>query len=302
MKLDFEISNVNLTEFGVGRDAHSDEPAFSGVPTDDNVKVELVNVTRATINAIDKLREPSIQPIVYSPSEKYSATEYLVLPLEDELSQTFRDLYEIDNLQLDSNALQSLKSVFCYFTRLTDVEGKQLIGLRRASQFKSVKKDKIMSLFSDTLSLVENPLFALNNDFDLLIDSEYVHILRPSGFEYMGKLQQAILDAVPDNINAIGREISFIDFDTIQDYAQTRPRAARYLASILTQNLEGIDKDSLSELCKKTDVYIEITNGQLYVSDGYVMGFLEVLDRRRYENELIPGEPERFRASSRQKL
>jgi hypothetical protein len=32
------------------------------------------------------------------------------------------------------------------------------------------------------------------------------------------------------------------------------------------------------------------------------MGFLEVLDRRRYELELVKGLPERFRATSRRKI
>jgi hypothetical protein len=32
------------------------------------------------------------------------------------------------------------------------------------------------------------------------------------------------------------------------------------------------------------------------------MGFLEVLDRRRYELELVKGQPERFKAESRTKL
>jgi hypothetical protein len=32
------------------------------------------------------------------------------------------------------------------------------------------------------------------------------------------------------------------------------------------------------------------------------MDFLEVLDRRRYQLELVKGTPERFRASSRKKI
>ncbi len=35
------------------------------------------------------------------------------------------------------------------------------------------------------------------------------------------------------------------------------------------------------------------------VSTVHVMGFLEVLDRRRYELELVGGHPERFKAGSR---
>ena len=62
-----------------------------------------------------------------------------------------------------------------------------------------------------------------------------VHILRPSGFEFAGQLQQAILDAVPENIKAIRKDLAFVDFDGIEAYAAKHPRAARYLASIRAQ-------------------------------------------------------------------
>ena len=143
---------------------------------------------------------------------------------------------------------------------------------------------------------------ALNDDFDLLIDSQFVHVLRPSGFEFTGKLKQAILDAVPGNINTIRRDISFVNFDIIEEYAQSHSRAARYLASILTQNLAGISFDSLVDLCERTGVTVDSTDGEITVQQSNIMDFLEVLDRRRYENVLVPGQPERFRASSRQRI
>lgn len=52
---------------------------------------------------------------------------------------------------------------------------------------------------TDALKLVEDRVFNLDTDFDLLIDPQRVHILRPSGFEFAGQLQGAILDAVPKN-------------------------------------------------------------------------------------------------------
>ena len=38
------------------------------------------------------------------------------------------------------------------------------------------------------------------------------------------------------------------------------------------------------------------------VDENHVMGFLEVLDRRRYEIELVANFPEQYRAASRSKL
>ena len=55
----------------------------------------------------------------------------------------------------------------------------------------------------DTLKLVEDKVFKIDSNFDLLIDSKYGHIWRPSAFESMGKLKKAILDSVPANVREI---------------------------------------------------------------------------------------------------
>ena len=121
--------------------------------------------------------------------------------------------------------------------------------------------------------------------------------------EFAGKLQEAILAAVPDNIKVIQTDLKYVDFSYIADYASHHPRAARCLASICSQKeTKNVDKRLLKKLCKTTGVEIEEANGKIAVSEGHVMGFLEVVDRRRYELQLIKGSPERFRAASRHKI
>lgn len=181
---------------------------------------------------------------------------------------------------------------------MTDKQGRRLTAIRRATQLKGILKSR---LISDALQIIEDRVFKLDSDFDILIDNARVHILRPSGFEFVGKLQGAVLAAAPENVKAIRRDLPFVDFGL--SYAAKHPRAARYLASIRAQKAtKDIDKRALKELCKATGVEIQEAKGKITVADGHVMGFLEVLDRRRYEVELVKGSPERFRAGSRQKL
>lgn len=186
---------------------------------------------------------------------------------------------------------------------MTDEQGRSLTGLRRAQHFKGVVRSRLIRFSTDALKFIDDPVFKLDHDFDLLVDSSTVHILRPSGFESAGKLQEVVLAAVPQNVLAIQSDLAFVDFANIQDYASKRPRAARYLASIKTDKLaEGIDRDFLQNLCNHTGVRISVANGKITVEDGYIMGFLEVLDRRRYELELVRGSPESFRAVGRRQL
>ncbi len=301
MKLVFNLDKVKVTEFGVGREDATGQ-SFVLLPVDFGVQSALREMVEATWNA---MQSDGGKPAPYQPSEKHAATEYLYLPLKDELATTLRDLHQAANLEIHVNALDEPADVFCYFARLRDDKQRYLTALRRATQFKGTlkKKNRLVRMLDDTLQIIEDKVFKLDNDFDLLVDSTFLHILRPSGFEFAGRLQQAILDAVPGNIEVVQQDIVFVDFDSIQEYALKHPRAARYLASIRGQaETKNIDRNALRRLCKSTGVEITNVNGKITIAAGHEMGFLEVLDRRRYELELVKGQPERFKASSRTKL
>lgn len=298
MKLAFDLNKVTLVEFGVGRDDGNGQ-AFVAVPVDAKVQTALREMTQATWQA---MQQDEDGPTKYEPSDKHGSVEWLYLPLADDMAAGVRDLHQAVNLPMDAAALTSPADVFCYFVRLTDNQQRKLTALRRATQFKGIVKNKgrLIRLLDDTLQIVEDTLFKLDSDFDLLIDAKNVHILRPSGFEFAGKLQQAILDAVPGNVAAIKAELTFIEFDGIEQYAAKHPRAARYLASIRSQEeARNIDKAALESLCRSTGVDVSELGGKVIIGKGHEMGFLEVLDRRRYQLELVKGKPERFRAPSR---
>jgi hypothetical protein len=301
MNLDFDIGNVTVTEFGVGRD-DGDEQTFVSVPVDAGVQGALREMVQATWDAMQKDEDG---PAKYEPSEKHGSTEYLHLPLDDELAASVRKLHEAESLNIDAAALTDPTDVFCYFARLTDKSKRRLTALRRATQFKGVLKsrNRLVRMLDDTLTIIEDSVFKLDNDFDLLVDGTNVHILRPSGFEFAGKLQQAILAAVPENIKAIQKDLAFVEFDDIEAYAGRHPRAARCLASIRSQGeTKNIDKSLLKKLCKETGVEVTESKGKISITSGHEMGFLEVLDRRRYEVSLVRENPEHYRAGSRRKI
>ena len=175
--------------------------------------------------------------------------------------------------------------------------------MRRATQFKGVLKSRLIRLHTNALKLIEDRVFKLDHDFDLLIDSENIHILRPSGFEFVGQLQEAIMAAVSTNVILLEGDLTFVDFDVIEKYASKHPRAARYLASIRSKNeAVNIDSERLQKLCADNGVELTVTNGTLSLEKKQVMGFLEVLDRRRYEIELVADMHEHYRAANRTKI
>jgi hypothetical protein len=301
MKLAFDLNTVTLVEFGVGRDDGNGQ-AFVAVPVDAKVQTALREMTQATWQA---MQQDEDGPTKYEASDKHGSVEWLYLSLADDMAAGVRDLHQAVNLLMDAAALTSPADVFCYFVRLTDNQQRKLTALRRATQFKGIVKNKgrLIRLLDDTLQIVEDTLFKLDSDFDLLIDAKNVHILRPSGFEFAGKLQHAILDAVPGNVAAIQAELTFIEFDGIEQYAAKHPRAARYLASIRGQEeMKNIDKAALKKLCKSTSVDVSESKGKVIIAAGHEMAFLQVLDRRRYQLELVKDKPEKFVAASRKPI
>jgi hypothetical protein len=299
MKIQFDFTSVSVTEFGVGRD-DGDQQQFTLVTVDGDVQAALREMTATTLAAMQKRTD---SPPTYDPSEKHQATEYVTLPIGDQLAIRMKQLHEAVNLPTNSKALDEPADVFCYFARLRDGQSRRLTCLRRASQFKAILKSRLVRVLSDALKLVEDRVFKLDADFDLLVDSKHVHILRPSAFEFAGRLQEAVLAAVPSNIKQIGPDLPFVDLTSVETYSITHPRAARYLASIRTlEEATKIGKSALKKLCKDTGVIVKESNGKITVAPDQVLGFLEVLDRRRYELELVPGKPERYRASSRQPI
>ena len=299
LTIDFDFENVTVTTFGVGIDDGGGQ-TFVLVPVDESVQRALREMVQATWNALENCEDGLAR---YEPSEKYGSMECLYLPLQHEMATAIKTLHEAANLPTNSSALNDPSNIFCYFARLTDNKHRCLTALRRATQFKGVLKSRLIQFVSDSLKLIEDRVFKLDSDFDLLADSKNIYILRPRGFEYTGQLQQAILNAVPQNIKAIQRDLPFIELAPIEEYAKKHPRAARYLASIRSQKLtKNVDESFLKALCEQTGVGVVESDGKLKVSEGHELAFLELLDRRRYKLEFVKGQPERFKAGSRRRI
>jgi hypothetical protein len=299
MALNFDFAKVKVTEFGIGRDTNTGSD-YRLVPVDQGVQSALTEMAEATWLAAHNL---TADPPRYEPSEKYGSTEYVYLPLDDELATTLRNLHQANNLPMDAGALRDPDGVSIYFARLADKSGRRLTALKRAAQFKGALKGQFVRFLSDALRLVEDRLFRLDAEFDVLIDSERVHVLRPAGFEALADMNETLLSVLPKHVAALERDMPFVDFAPILGFASKHPRAARYLASIHAQGeTASIDSQRLITQCALNEVEICRANGVIKVGERNIMGFLEVLDRRRFSVELVTGSPERYTAPSRRRL
>jgi len=157
MNLDFDLYGVRTTEFGVGLD-EADGEKFNRVPVDAQVQSALREMVVATWNTMLELNR---NPEMYDPSEKYDSSEYVYIPSDDELASRVQRLHAANNLRIDSNALRDPNKIFCYFVRMTDVQGQRLTAVRRATQFKGVLKSHLISFLTDALKIIEDKVFKL---------------------------------------------------------------------------------------------------------------------------------------------
>lgn len=301
MNIEFDMSQILTAEFGVGQRI-GETNQYSLLPADDTVQDSLV---REAGNALATIGDMPDNPPQFDPAEKYGGSEYLVLPLDHELCASLAELHEADSLSLNTPDVQRLQRASCYFLRATDDNGRRLSALNRASQFKATlgKQGRLMALLSDSLHVISDPVMQLSAGFDIVMDSELVHILHPASFRSLGNVDEKIAQAVPRNIEAISQAASYVDWTNIKEYASDHSRAASLLASIRTQGYAGnLDKAALEWLCARTGVLIDTSGGHISVPDGQILPFLEVLDRRRYEIGLVPDTPEQYRASSRARV
>ncbi len=297
VSLDFDLKDIATTQFGAWK---KDGEGFDigVVDIDSKVRDKLQAMVRTTLDAMEKDKNG---PKDYDPAEKHGSPEYLITGA-GAWDPKIRAIHDADNLKPDQECLSDPDALLGYFAQLTDGQGRRLTALRKAQQFKGILKRTMLRFIDDALRIVPDTMFKLDNDFDLLMDAEWTHILRPGAFEALADLEKSVLAAVPSNVQKIETNLPFVDFKGIETYAKQRPRAARYLASIRQQRLAGMSKDRLKDQCTGTGAGFDEEDGRIVPTPGQEMAFLQVLDRRRYTVELIPDEPEPYAAASRERV
>lgn len=306
MNLPVENTSIRFLDFGFGRDVVAARN-FSVLPVDPEVQGELSEMALTTNK--EAIRRAQILGTVpfYDPSEKHSPGDYVQQDLHSGGGSLVRDLHTASNLPSDTEGLQELENVFSYFARFEDSESNRMTFIKRASQFKSLRNRKLLEsnltdtrLIGDQLKLVSTPVVALDSDFDLVVKDSTIHILSPSSFESIARMREEILKAVPANIGIVSKDIPFVRWGTIEQYTKSRPKAARFLASIKSQGFsEGVSKAALKRACERFGVALSDECGQIEVDPASIMDFLGVLDRRIFEIELVEGDPEFYKAPSR---
>src|SRR5205814_7150472 len=99
-------------------------------------------------------------------SEKYSAQESLIAPLDADAMAHILAIYNEEGWPLNSNALRTPAAISYYFAVFRDARRRKLLGVRRASQFKGIVKSRLIQLVDDSVTMVGDHVFKLDHQFD----------------------------------------------------------------------------------------------------------------------------------------
>ena len=150
-----------------------------------------------------------------------------------------------------------------------------------------LQKKRLLQLGADSLQIVEDNIFKLDNDFDLTIGENTIYILHPSSL-------------------ALGERLTFLNPATLADYASKHKLAARYVASISNRaDLEDFSRNKVQRYCQACNIQIctEGTDGDMKIwpDNKHELLFLKLLDRRVLESDLTD-ETEYFETPNRKKM
>ena len=297
MELDFTAADIVNTQFILCLE-HAGSEAYYRTPTDEASKSILGGILRHTL---DQLCER--EPTEYQPSERYASREVLCSELDQDELAKLRSLPDVELAQIDDSVIDEYENISYYMVVFYDSQDRKIIGVRRASYFKALlrRRNWLVRFLDDTLVPVEDKLFKLDEDFDFIITTDQVYILRPSNFEFVAAIDDTIAERVMEKTLVLANQLLFVDFGPITHYVKSHKRAARLIASISTRDdLDSLDEDKVRALSSLTGVDLQVQNGKIRPQEGNELAFLEVLDRRRYVVDLSEAEvPEAYLAQSR---
>ncbi len=294
------IEDYRNIEFGICSIIDGQEMIVR-IPIDNSVRETLFEMHEAFYETFLGMEG---EPELFQPSEKYASTEKLIIPLNHENLNSISDLYNLRNIPIADVAIGKIaNSITFYFAIFWHSNGTKQIAIKRPSQFKGLLSKKLIQFIDDTLQLVPDNVFKLDNDFDFIIHKNNIDILHPTGFSFIANIDEEVLRSAANATRQLSVRVQFINFNYLADFVAHSKTAAKLVASIKARtDLERTSQEKLLEKCTRIGVTVREENGQIIPEDNHIVSFLQILDRREYDFDLTVDEPEIYVASSRKKV
>lgn len=271
------------------------------IPIDDTVRTALYEMHEnfyETYSGIEGDAE------LFQPSEKYASTEKLKVPLANENLNSLQEIYNQNDMPVANIPIGEIaNNISFYFAIFRHNNDSKQIAIKRPSIFKGLLRKKLIQFIDDTLQVVPDKIFKLDNDFDFIIHEENIDILHPTGFNFIANIDEEVLRSAANSTRQLSSRIKYINFNYLADFVAHSKTAAKLVASIKSRkDLERTCQIKLLEKCVRIGVNIREEKGQILPDETDIVRFLEILDRRGYDFDITEDLPEIYVASSRRRV
>lgn len=297
---DIDIQKIVTVNFGIALRSNAN---LYFLPTDAGMKDALKEMITGTVTALN-VAQGDWQS--YDISEDYGQRRRVYCSRDSEYMVVFSTIFEAGALDDLTNVQDHVGDIEYYFAEVTDNQNRKMIGVRKATQFKgTVKaKNRLVRMMDDTLSIIEDTVFKLDNEFDVLITDQNVYILNDATMQQIADITSRVAATAKDKIQSIEDTITFLDLSRIKEKIENHPRVARYAASISKNPLAAnFQRDKIEALAQRHGiVFKELETGKLQCRVQDEAKLMELLDARGYHLDLADNGGDPYRATGRQKV
>jgi hypothetical protein len=254
--MSFNIKQLTTVEFGVCQGSLRDGQSTL-VPVDGSVQALLRDMVLDTFTTTGLVNGESLEE--YEPSQEHGHNSKLVLPLDSPLAVVLREFAAVPNRPINAGAMGDPKEITAYFCIMHDRAGNDLVALRRSAQFKAVLEARLIQFIDDTFRAVNDDVFKLDHDFDLVIFDGNVLINRVAAFELLAEIDEEVQAAAVENTRQLEQTLPFVAFGGISDYVGEHKRAARVVAALRSRDdLPQTSVANLRKECKRSGVKVHL--------------------------------------------
>jgi hypothetical protein len=299
MQIDSALSTSNAPVDLMVAESRGNAPELRFVATDRSVQDELRIIASSTFDRLG-LHDPR----QYDPANTYQSEAYLLLPTDSPLAAKCRYIYTQQNCPEIGDPNLDLPRTKLYAARFWGAGNNAIVGCKTVTDFsKRLRRQKLMTVFNDSLTLDDRPQFQLENHFDFVITDSAVHILRPKAFETACNLSDAVKQAAAENLRYLHETSTIINFVDFVPIGNSQVRAARAVASLrLNGYLDNLDRELVEANCTHLQIEYLVADGRISIAEGSQVKFLQMLCRQILGIELKKGERETYFASNREPL
>jgi hypothetical protein len=239
-------------------------------------------------------------------AQKYGAVEKVRLSASSPLAQKAVTAFRQLNHAEDSEIENKLNEIDFYGAVFWNPENVKFMGVRRATQFKSILKAKNrLARWSsdDGLHEIEEHVIRIDKSFDFIIEQDYIYILSPIGFKLFSFEKSERLHAAASRVQELNNILTGFDLSNFIELIDTHTRSAQLLIGILSRDdISSIDISKIIFNAQSQGIRTELINNLIVVVDEHRHDFLEFLDCRRYLLDFTNQPPSVFQAANRRRL